>query len=332
MNDTRVSRRKILRSAVFVACSLVVIIIALLLLRVWEKQQGGLPWQDYDETYEQTITYNGKSYVFRDGIETVLVIGLDKFEGTTSQDSYNNDKQADFLSLVILDKDNDTATTLQINRDTIAQMNILGINGETVDTKKGQLALSHTYGSGGKDSCRNTVDAVSNFLYQTPIDHYVSITMDAVSQLNDMVGGVRLTVLEDFSAIDSSLVKGQEITLNGKQALTYVRARGSVADESNINRMQRQQQYMQALYEKVLKKSETDKEFISKAGLKLAEYMVSDCTVAQLERIAGFVAKYDVGEIQTIKGESKVGQEFMEFHPDEEALQKQIVELFYEPL
>lgn len=331
MNDRKASKLKLVRSCAAIAGVLVIIIVALLFLHHWEKQQGKSIWQGFEGETTQTIRYDGRWYVLRDDIETVLVIGLDKFEGSNSLDSYNNDKQADFLSLLVLDKDNDKVTTLHINRDTIAQMNILGLDGKVVGTKKAQLALSHTYGSGGKDSCKNTLDAVSNFLYETPIDHYVSLTMDAVVTLNDMVGGVKLTVLDDFGAIDASLVKGSEVLLRGKQALTYVRARSGVADETNESRMKRQRQYLDALYKKLSDCVEKDENFISTAGLKLAENMVSDCTVAQLERIAKFVSEYDTGDITQIKGESKKGEQFMEFYPDEAALQKQIIELFYEP-
>ncbi len=332
MNDRKAFRLKLVRSCAITAGVLVVIIVALLFLRAWENQQGRSIWQGLEGETTKTQRYNGQWYVLRDNIETILVIGLDKFDETTqSSDSYNNDKQADFLSLIVLDKDNDKVTTLHINRDSMAQMNILGVDGEAIGTKKAQLALSHTYGSGGNDSCKNTVDAVSNFLYETPIDHYISLTMDAVATLNDMVGGVTVTVLDDFGATDNSLAKGSEVTLTGKQALTYVRARSGVADETNESRMKRQRQYIDALYKKLFVLVEKDDEFMSEAGLKLAEHMVSDCTVQQLNRIAKLVSEYGAGEICEINGESKVGEQYMEFYPDEEALQKQIIELFYEP-
>ncbi len=331
MSDRRVFTRKSRRSVIIVAISLVVIIITLLLLHLWEKQQGGLLWENLDINANQTIRYDGKDYELRDNIQTILVMGLDKYEDSASTDSYNNNMQADFLSLLVLDRDEKTVTTLQINRDTMAQMNILGLDGESVGTKKAQIALSHAYGSGGKDSCKNTVRAVSDFLYETPINHYISLTMDAVSELNDMVGGVEVTVLDDFTGIGGNLVKGETVVLTGSQALTYVRARAGVGDETNQSRMKRQRQYLDALYKKLADTIEKDSGFVSKAGLKLSEYMVSDCTVAQLERIFSFVSKYEAGNIAEIKGESKKGEQYMEFYPDESALQKQIVELFYEP-
>ena len=243
MNERRIFRRKILRACIVVASILLVVAIVLVAIGIGENQ----PDEDLtglnDET-RQTIRYNGQWYVLNDDIETILIMGLDKYESQVQTDSYNNDMQADFLTLLILDRGEDTATALHLNRDTMAQMNVLGLRGEVVDTTTAQLALAHTYGRGEKDSGKNTADAVSGFLYDVPVDHYLSLTMDAVQALNDLVGGVPVIVLDDFTGVDAALVKGQKVTLKGEQALTYVRTRQGVGDETNEQRMKRQQQYM----------------------------------------------------------------------------------------
>ena len=331
MKDRRANTLRSRRTVAAIAISLVVILLTLLLFHWWKEQQGDSLWDDFGAAADKTITYEGKEYQFRDNIQTILIMGLDKFEADASPDSYNNDMQADFLTLLVLDRDDDTVTTLQINRDSMGQINILGLDGESIGTKTAQLALSYSYGSGKKDSCRNTVEAVSDFLYETPINHYISLTMDAVSELNDMLDGIEVTLLEDFKWDESEHKKGETVLLNGEQALSYVRSRDSVGDETNISRMKRQRQYLDALYTKLSDTVEKDSTFISKMGLKLSEYMISDCTIAQLERISQFISKYDAGNIIEIKGESKLGEQHVEFHPDEAALQKQIVELFYEP-
>mgnify|MGYP000585160404 FL=1 len=68
--------------------------------------------------------------------------------------------------------------------------------------------------------------------------------MDAVPILNDLLGGVEVTVLDDFSGIDDTLIKGETVTLHGDHALTYVRERYGLEDSSNSTRMVRQRQYM----------------------------------------------------------------------------------------
>ena len=93
-------------------------------------------------------------------------------------EGYVNNQQADFLLLLVMDKQHETCTPIQLNRDTMTQIQILGVTGEPAGTFTGQLALAHTYGSGEEDSCENTVLAVENLLYGMEIDHYVSLTMD----------------------------------------------------------------------------------------------------------------------------------------------------------
>lgn len=313
---------------VSVLIAVAVVLVALQFL--WEPLTSG-PYDEFVDETRQTIRYNGKWYVYNDDIETILVMGLDKYESQVQEGSYNNDMQADFLTLLILDKGEDKATALHLNRDAMAQMNILGLKGEKLGSTTAQLALAHTYGSGGKDSGKNTADAVSGFLYDVSVDHYLSLTMDAVKVLNDLVGGVSVEVLDDFSSVDPQLVKGAKVTLKGEQALTYVRTRQGIGDETNEQRMKRQQQYMNELLALVTHKVDTDENFITRAALDVSDYIISDCTVEQLKRISSFVSDYKVTEIKSIEGESKKGEKFMEFYPDEDKLQELIIELFFEP-
>lgn len=278
-----------------------------------------------------TITHNGKEYILKDRVETFLVLGLDKFEGSSNADSYNNDKQADFLLLFVLDNSAQKCTAIHINRDTMAEMNILGLAGQKVDTITKQIALAHTYGDGDKQSCRNTADAVSGVLHGIDVDHYISFTLDSVAFLNDLVGGVEVTVLDDFTGIDDTLIKGQKITLHGEQALKYVRTRYGLDDSSNNTRMIRQKQYLTALYEKLQSLAGADEEFIISTSTKMSEYIVSDRSVTRLQELARKLLSYELSEIKDITGKSVEGKEFMEFYPDEEATRDLIVELFYEP-
>ena len=177
------------------------------------------------------LYYNGRWYRLLDGLETCLVLGIDKFSdyaATFVEGDLLNDLQSDVLLLMIEDKAAGSWTALQLNRDTMCEIRRLGISGEKTGTVFQQLALSHTYGSGGKDSCRNSVKAVSRLLYDVPIDHYYAVTMDAIPVLNDLVGGVTVHVDDDLTAADPVLVQGTDVTLHGDQALHFVRARKNV--------------------------------------------------------------------------------------------------------
>ena len=240
-----------------------------------------------------------------------------------------NSQQADFLLLVVVDEHAGRYEVLQLNRDTMTEIQRLGLGGGVVNTFTGQLALSHTYGSGDRDSCRNTVQAVSTLLYDVPIDHYVSVPMDAVPLLNDLVGGVRLRIEDDFSAVDPSLIRGTEVTLHGQQALTYVRARGQMEDPTNLSRMVRQRQYLRALGDKMREAAKADEDFALRAVLELSNGLVSDCTAQELAELANTLAEYPAAEVRTVDGESRVGERFMEFYPDDASIQTVVAELFY---
>ena len=256
-------------------------------------------------------------------------MGLDKY-AETEESNYLNNEQSDFLMLLVMNKETGACTPIQLNRDTMTKIQILGVRGDVAGTFTGQLALAHTYGSGERDSCLNTAEAVSNLLYGVDIDHYISITMDGVAILNDLVGGVEVEVMDDFSSIDSTLVQGETVTLMGNHALTYVRTRGGLEDSSNLRRMERQRQYLIALQKKLTEKADSDAWFATNAILQVSDYLTSDCTAEKLSKIADLLSKSDVSEIRTIDGEAKVGQEYMEFYPDEDALQALVMNVFYE--
>ncbi|MBR2152237.1 MAG: LCP family protein [Clostridia bacterium] len=300
--------------------------IALFALDMWERKQAV---SVDEETLNESISYNGKEYVLKDDVETMLVLGLDTTDSQISN-SYNNDKQADFLMLFVIDNANKTCSAIQINRDTMADIDVLGVAGDKVGTVKKQIALAHTYGNGSEVSCRNTAEAVSRVLMNVDIDHFMSVTMEAVPALNDLVGGVSVEILEDFSSIDASLVKGQTINLTGEQAMTYIRSREGMETPTHANRLVRQKQYLDALFQKGQQCSKEDKSFIAKATMKISEYMISDCTANKLESFLNKISSYTINKVEDIEGEYKQGESFMEYYPNSDAVLNLVVDAFYE--
>lgn len=321
-------RKKYLKYAI-VACFVVLIIsIGMLLLDAWDKHQGKFPNQGVDI---ETLNHKGEEYVLRENIETFLIMGLDKYHGTSVSDSYNNDQQADFLMLLVFDNDAKKCSAIHVNRDTMTGVNVLGVAGNKIDTVTKQIALAHTYGNGKDVSCRNTADAVSELLLGMRVNHYISLAMDSVMVMNDLVGGVEVTVLDDFTGIDETLVEGQTVTLFGEQALHYVRTRRGLEDSSNSTRMKRQQQYINALFEKYTQCVEEDEEFIIDASLAMSDYIVSDRSVTQLQKLAEKFNEYEFVGISDFSGESVVGEQFMEFYPDKDSITEIVIDAFYEP-
>ena len=326
MGKKRNDKRKLMRGLAVALLAVFLLTGAFLLLELWEKRQSIFPEQKTENTVYE---YNGVEYVKNEDVESFLILGLDKFEDAINNDSYNNDQRADFLMLLVFDNSEKKFTAVHLNRDTMVNMNVLGVAGQKIGTVNKQLALAHTYGNGRDVSCRNTADAVSELLNGVKVNHYLSITMDAVPILNDLLGGVEVTVLDDFSGIDDILIKGETVTLHGDHALTYVRERYGLEDSSNSTRMVRQRQYMTAVYDKAMLEIENDDNFVIEASSKLADYIVSDRSVNQLQEIAKKLSQYKFTEIETLEGESVVKDGLMEFRPDADSIDKIVFELFY---
>ena len=329
MSKTKSKKKKLFFGALILLLVILLLSSTLLLLYNWDKKQG--LFSEHEEVFGTTVTVDGVDYVLKENIQSILVLGLDKFEETIDNSSYYNDQQADFLMLFVLDNDAKTYSAIHINRDTMSKINVLGVAGEKIDTVDGQLALAHAYGNGQKVSCRNTADAVSHVLNGINIERYISVTMDAVPVVTDLVGGVEVEVKDDFSGIDDSLVMGEVVTLDKYNALTFVRTRQGMEDSTNTARMERQQQYLSSLFDTFTAKAKAEDDFIVNASLKLSDYMVSNYTVNQLENIVESITEYEFKNIFEIEGESIVGEKFMEFYPDKESVDKIVLDLFYVP-
>lgn len=324
------SRERLLLKCAAAFFGLLLLLSAILLGVNWWERSQGQP-QEAEFQLEEKIQYKNKSYVLRDNIETLLVLGLDAKDNASSG-SYRNDKQADFLTLLVLDKDTDTCKAIQINRDTMAPVDVLGVNGDRLDTQKMQIALSHTYGTGREVSCRNTAKAVSALLGGVNVQYFVSVSVDAVPLYNDKLGGVPVEIMDDFTSFDPVMKQGETLTLTGEQARLYVQSRQGLDDPTNVHRMERQRQYLQSALQVTKQKLQEDKTFMLSALEELDPYWVSNRTAKGL---ADLVDQYHIDDPEvfyTIEGTTKMGTEFLEFHPDAESIKEIVVECFYTPV
>lgn len=328
MSKTKSKKTKLIYGALILLLAVLLVSSTLLLLSYWEKGRGLFPAHDVTGS---AVNVDGVNYVLNDDIQSILVLGLDKFDEARDDTGFYNDQQADFLMLFVVDNEKETFSAIHLNRDTMAEINVLGVAGEKIDTFTGQLALAHTYGNGREVSCRNTVDAVSGVLNDINIERYISVTMDAVAVVTDLVGGVEVEINDDFSDIDDTLVMGETVTLNSSNVLNFVRTRQGLEDSSNTARMTRQQDYLTSLFKAFNEKAEEDESFIVDSALKLSDYIVSNYTVNQLENLVENLSTYEFKEIYSIDGESKAGEKFMEFYADQNDVNRLLLDLFYIP-
>lgn len=276
----------------------------------------------------QIITRDGVNYYPRQDIVVFMVAGIDESGPVKDSGSYNNPGEADMVTLVIMDQANRKMDLLTLNRDTMVDMPVLGVDGKKAGTYHGQLALAHTYGSGLNDSAENLKTTVSELLYNLDIDYYVTMNMDAISILNDQVGGVTVQVEDDFSEVDPTIGMGT-VKLTGTQAVSFLQSRQNVGNQLNLNRMRRQEVYMSAFVRELKRSLQEQESFATDTYYQVEPYIVTDLSPSALVSLVERYSNYELGQTYTLAGENQVGN-FMEYHLDEEALDQRILELFYQ--
>lgn len=285
--------------------------------------------QEYTEARpSKTVVYDGVEYFPRQDIDVLLVMGIDKFGPVEASNAYNNDGEADTVLLLIFDHAAEVIRALNVNRDTMVHMPVLGVGGRQAGTYYGQLALSHTYGSGLEDSCENTKQTVSDLLGGIRIDYYVAMHMDAIGILNDAVDGVTVTVQDDFGPLNIPM---GETTLYGQQAIDFIRYRKDVGDQLNVSRMERQLDYIDSFFVSMKNKMDTEAELVAQLYADVSDYVVTDCSSTVLSSMLERYGDYALEQVESLIGENRKGESHMEFYPEPHALEQLVLELFYAP-
>ncbi len=330
--------RKFIRTAAVLLAVLALFLAGAFALFLWEE--GGFQHGEDVEPYQTPedggalLYYNGAWYAPRDDVETVLVLGLDRSEQEDIGEA-GAYAQSDVILLLKIDRTKETYQAFQINRDTMAEIQDFDQYGRPNGTYTAQLALAYAHAQAYTKNDRTAgmaaVDAVSKLMYGVEIDHYITLTMDGLILLNDLVGGVTVEIKDDFSAVDPTLVQGETVTLLGRHALSYVRGRHGVGGETNLERMERQEEYLAGLQEKLSVLAAEDDGFISASLMEVNEHMGSDCTVQQLSELAESLRDFRMEGYTALEGEAVETEKYIEFYLDESALQRLVIEEFYEP-
>lgn len=275
---------------------------------------------------EESIYFQGEEYRRNPDIQTILLLGVDKEKLTDMNGNPGENGQSDSINLLVTDVDKKTGQILQISRDTMVDIEIYSIEGEKLTSQTGQIALQYAYGDGKEKSCYLTADRVSELLYGISIRNFLSLTIEGIQTATDCLGGVTLTVPEDYTYIDPAFQKGAILTFSGDMAEKYVRARNTTALESNEERMERQDQFMGALIGKISRIDRT--ESMLSLYHKLQQYMVTNVTAERWKELSEYRISDEILKLPGTVREGKDG--YAEVVPNEEKLREMIIHLFYE--
>lgn len=278
---------------------------------------------------ENAVTYKGITYIPKGNLETYLFAGIDSPGEITDITEYDGTGQCDVLIVLVRDRSTDTCKLLTIDRNTITPVRSLDDDGSYIDTTDIQISLAHAMSLDHQTRAENTVNAVSTLLGGQSFTGYAMVNMSAIQIVNDMVGGVTVTVEDDFPDSDT-LIKGRRVTLMGEDAERYIRDRKNVADGLNQNRMNRQEQYEEAFKPAFQAKCNEDKTFPLELYHALENYMTTNISAKKFSRLALLLSDESKEEKYSIKGTYGFDEDdWQTFTPDKDSLQETILALFY---
>lgn len=275
------------------------------------------------DSFDGSVSYNGKKYEKNTAIDTVLFLGIDTSDLSREGVGIDEGGRSDTIILFAIDNENETITPLEINRDTIVDVDIYDNDGNYLTRGPRQITMQYAYGNTPRKASNLTKEKISDLLCRTRIDGVISLTMDGIEPIVDSIGGVTLTLMTDETDLDPSYVQGAVIHLDGAAARDFVHNRDTAIRGSNIERMSRQTQFMLALFQNLKGQGSDIVDTMEKAA---GDYLYED---VDADSMANFV-RYDyAGDILVLPGENRTEGVHDEFYVDENKLTEMILKLFY---
>lgn len=173
----------------------------------------------------------------------ILLVGVDRStENGQGEDSQSNDGMTDMIMWMHFNNETGELKMLQIPR------NIFVTTDASYSGNYQINAIAKTQGSDGYNNLNALCEEVSKE-FQIPIDGYVSIRMEKLVELVDILGGVYCYVPQDLSYKGSYLEQGYR-NLDGAAAEFLLRNRHSYAN-SDLGRLNTQRYFYAAMFAKL---------------------------------------------------------------------------------
>lgn len=280
-----------------------------------------------DREWSRTVKIDGQKYHRKDKQTVLLFLGIDNVIAASQIEAIGGGGRSDAIMLLILDDVAKTIKTLTIPRDTQTLVEVYNNSGTFMYAAQTHIALQYSFGDSALRSCYLTKKCVSELLHGLYISGTMSMTMDAIPIVVDAMGGLKLTFDQDYSHIDPAYKKGVSITLGGQEAENFIRYRDSNELGSAEKRAARHEWIVGELFKSL--RSMGGSTLVDDIIKRAEDHIYSDISADDLLKISNYTYS---GESYTIPGKTKEGVAHDEFIYDEDALQKQILELFYEPI
>ena len=226
----------------------------------------------------------------------ILVTGVDRsstgdLSAGAANDSNVNDGMTDMILYVHFNNETGEMKMLQIPRDTMV----------TTDTSvSGNFRINGVAKTQGSDS-NNNMAALCELVadqYKLPIDGFITIRLEMLTELVDLFGGVEINVPMDVDyaalGLGDSVIHAGYQTLNGASMEFLLRAR-KIYPDGDIGRLNMQRQFYAALFRKL--KSIGNIWDVAKLTPAVLNYMETNLSASDLISFAISMLKIDSSKI-----------------------------------
>lgn len=215
---------------------------------IYEEEQfsdidGDVNASNFKDALKNWATTGNDQKMSSKNVVNVLLIGADSRQGT-------NTGNTDVMMLVSLNKKTKQIKLVSFMRD--SYLYIEGKNNAYCSK------LNAAFSMGGPETLLNTIE--NN--YKIEIDDFVMVNFESFKAIIEEMGGITVDVQKYEANYANNRYKlsmpyGDDVTLNGEEALAFCRIRGCDAD-GDVSRTRRQRQVINAMINRVTKASVSD--------------------------------------------------------------------------
>ena len=234
--------------------------------------------------------YAGKEF-------NLLVVGIDRSTETGQEtDSQVDDGMTDMILYLHFNNETGQVKMLQIPR------NIFVTTDASFSGNYQINAIAKTQGSNGGNNISALADEIYN-IFGLHVDGYLSVRLEALTQIIDTFGGIQVYVPQDMDYGGSHLSQGYQ-TMDGAAAEFFLRTRHIYAD-SDLGRLRMQRYFYAALFARMRSMTVWD---IAKLLPVITSQMETDLSATELVSVAVSMLKISSSNIMFCQVPVYMGQ------------------------
>lgn len=277
----------------------------------------------------KTIIKGGDKYVLNEDVVSLCIMACDRRPNGSTQTATGS-VQADAIMVLALNYKTGEIDVITVPRNSFVRLeHAPNKDGGASAVYKDYLCLAFAQGKDDAEGSQITVNAVSEMLYDLPINYYYTLNWAGLGKLADSVGGIEVEAIQDL--VPFNIKKGETYNLTGDNAIWYVQYRNIQENSSMDDRQARQQQFIKLFAQKALSQAKTNPTVLFDIYKTLEEYSTTNLEFPEVLFLIWSVASNGVDSVdfKTITGTWEFDHKFPQLIPDEDQIYQTLLDVYY---